>query len=77
MVESVNPTQCSSGLAGISVDSFGYFALSCHDSNSVYIYSASLQYTGKSIGLTNAFATRYDTNYRLGISVLNNVKVHN
>jgi hypothetical protein len=73
-----NPTQCSSGLASISVDSFGYFALSCYDSNLAYIYNSSLQYTGKSIGLTNVFATRLDTNYRFGIcGSINNVKIYN
>jgi hypothetical protein len=49
-----NPTQCSSGLACISVDSFGYFALSCYLSNLAYIYNSSLQYTGK---IFNCFDT--------------------
>jgi hypothetical protein len=75
--EGSNPTQCSSGLAGISVDSFGYFALSCYDSNFVYIYNSNRQYTNKSIGISNAMATRLDTNYRFGICGSNNVKVYN
>jgi hypothetical protein len=56
VAESANPT-CSSGLTGISVDSFGHFDPTCHYSHFAYIYNSNQQYTNKSIGFSNAFAT--------------------
>ncbi len=64
---------CNSGLNGISVDFFGYFAFSCGGSNFIYIYNSTLGYTGKSIEFSGAMAARYDTNYRFGICGYSNL----
>ena len=48
-IEKTYSTKCSSYLAGISVDAFGYFALSCSGNGQVFLYDTNMQYTNKSI----------------------------
>jgi hypothetical protein len=76
-IENTYSTICSSNLARISIDSFGYFALSCSGNSKVYLYDTNMQYTNKSIGLGGAFDARLDTNCRLAICGGTNVAIYN
>ncbi len=68
-------TQLSYDFVGISVDEFGYFALSCYDFN-VYIYDSNLTYTNKLIGFDVVRDARLDTNNRLAICGGSNVAIY-
>ncbi len=70
-------TKCANQLSSLSVDSFGYFALSCEGSSQVYIYDSNMQYTNKSIAFVDAFDARLDTNSRLAICGGPNVAIYN
>jgi hypothetical protein len=70
-------TKCSSNLAGISVDAFGYFALSCASNSQVYLYDKNMQYTNKTIAYGGAFDARLDTNSRLAICGGASVAIYN
>ena len=69
-------TECSVLLTGVSIDPFGYFALSCWGDNKVYIYDSNMQYTNKSITHKNVMDTRLDTNNRLTMCGGANVVVY-
>ena len=47
MIENTFTTVCFGRLASISVDSVGYFALSCAGDGKVYLYDSNMQYTSK------------------------------
>ena len=51
----------------ISVDSFGFFALSCYEDAKVYLYDVNLKYASKSIVFGNVYDARIDTNNRFAI----------
>ena len=66
VIENTYSTVCSGSLARISVDSFGYFALSCGDGQA-YLYDSIMQYASKSIGIGVSIENvRLDTNNRVG-----------
>ena len=80
LVESVHETVCLTQFSRISVDSFGYFALSCARDGHVYLYDSSMQYTNESIGFSEnglIWDARLDTNDRLAICVGLNVYIYN
>jgi hypothetical protein len=71
-------TICESLLSRISVDSYGYFAISCNGKNQTYLYDSNMQYTNKSIQLgVNINDARLDTNNRLAICGGKNVTIYN
>jgi hypothetical protein len=76
LIESSKPSQCSSGLGGISVDPFGYFALICHLYGKVYIYDSSMSYTNKSIDYALVLDARLDINNNLAICGGSNVTIY-
>ncbi len=76
-IKNTYSTICSTNLAGISVDSFGYFVISCSRNSSVYLYDSNMNYTNKSIALGDAFDARLDTNSRLAICGGKNVAIYN
>jgi hypothetical protein len=81
-IEKTYSTICSSNLASISVDSFGYLALSCSGHIKIFLYDTNMQYKNKSMHL-EAFAfggvydARFDTNNRLAICGITNVAIYN
>ena len=76
VIENIFSTKCSANLYRISVDSFGYFALSCWADSRVYLYDSNLEYTNKSLGFAGATDSRLDTNNRLAICGGNMVKIY-
>jgi hypothetical protein len=76
-IEKTYPAKCSSNLAGISVDAFGYFALSCSGNGQVFLYDTSMQYTNKSIAFGGVYDARFDTNKKLGICGGTNAAIYN
>jgi len=77
-IENIYPTACLAPFYSISVDSFGYFALSCYGNGQVYLYDSNMQYTSKSIGLgENVNDPRLDTNNRLAICGGTNITIYN
>ncbi len=67
VIENTHSTICSGSLARISVDLFGYFALTCYGDGQVYLYNSNMQYTSKSIGFAYVNDARLDTNRRLAV----------
>jgi hypothetical protein len=77
IIENTHLTQCSSYLIRISVDSFGYFALSC-ENGQAYLYDSNIQYTSKSIGIGVWVGTvNFDINKRLAVCGSKNVNIYN
>ncbi len=77
VIENTYLTQCSSYLVRISVDSFGYFALSC-ENGQAYLYDSNMQYTSKSIGIGAWVGNvNFDTNNRLAVCGWTNVNIYN
>jgi hypothetical protein len=76
-IENTYSTICSSNLAGISVDSFGYLALSCRGDSKVFLYDTNMQYTNKSIAFGSVYDARFDTNNKLAICGGTNVAIYN
>ena len=77
VVENTYPTVCSNALIRISVDSFGYFALSCGNGQA-YLYDSNMQYTSKSIGIGVWVGNvKFDTNNRLAVCGSTVVKIFN
>ena len=75
VIENTFPIQCYH-LASISVDSFGYFALSCEGDGKAYIYDSSMNYTNKYIGLDFVLDARLDINNYFAIGGQKNVKIY-
>jgi hypothetical protein len=75
-IENSYSTQCYGSLARISVDSFGYLALSCNGNGQVYLYDSNMKYTNKSIGFVDGWDARLDTNNRLAICGVTNVAIY-
>ena len=77
-IENIYPTVCLTNLYRISVDSFGFFALSCNGNGQVYFYDSNIEYTNKSIGFgANVLHARLDTNNGLAICGGAYVKIYN
>jgi hypothetical protein len=67
VIENTYSTMCSQNLDRVSIDSFGYIALSCSWSGQVYLYDSNMNYTNKSISFGGVCDARLDTNKRLTI----------
>jgi hypothetical protein len=77
VIENTFSTLCSSGLYRLSVDSFGYFALSCGNGQA-YLYDSNMLYTSKSIGIGVWIGNvKFDTNNRLVVCGETVVKIFN
>ena len=74
VIESTYTTQCNA-LVRISVDSLGYFSLSCGDGY-VYLQDSNMQFTNKSIAFS-AVDSRLDTNDRLTVLGGNTITIYN
>jgi hypothetical protein len=69
-------TECPSILSSISVDFYGYLALSCSGNSQVYIYDSSITYQSKSKGI-NIFDARLDSNGRFATCWGSSVTIYN
>jgi hypothetical protein len=69
-------SRCLGPLGAISVDSFGYFALSCGGDGKVYIYDSNMNYTNKFISFENVLDARLDINTNFAICGGWNVKIY-
>ena len=69
-------TLCSQMLSSITVDSYGYLALSCRSNNILYLYHVNGSYMNKYFSLANLFYANYDTQNRLAIDGINKIFVY-
>jgi hypothetical protein len=76
IVTTTYQSRCSVYLGAISVDSFGYFALSCKGDGKVYIYDSNNNYTNKFISFDYVLDARLDINTNLAVCGGRNVKIY-
>jgi hypothetical protein len=76
LIENQYSTQYSINLARVSVDAFGYIALSCPGDGCVYLYDSIMQNTNKNIAFPGIFDARLDLNDELISCGDQNVKLY-
>jgi hypothetical protein len=76
VIENTVSSVCTAILPRISVDSFGYFALSCSGDSNIYLYDSVMQYTNKYIAFNGIMDARFDTNDRFAICGGSNLKFY-